>query len=106
MMLEGGLIITSVILGSFRQSYCPPEMLGRVATSMQILTYGTPVLGFLLAGGLASWLDPRTALSILLGIDVLAVALLFSPRFTKRPDLPEREPLAVRNVTAQLRPTD
>jgi hypothetical protein len=38
--------------------------------------------------------------------DVLAVALLLSPRFTKRRDLPEREPLAVRNVTAQLRPTD
>lgn len=106
MMLEGGLIITSVILGSFRQSYCPPQMLGRVATSMQILTYGTPVLGSLLAGGLASWLDPRNALWILLGVDVLAVALLLNPSFTKRRDLPKREPLAVRNVTAQLRPTD
>jgi MFS family permease len=81
-------------------------MLGRVATSMQILTYGTPVLGSLLAGGLASWLGPRSALWILLGIDVLAVGLLLNPSFTRRRDLPEREPLAVRNVTAQLRTTD
>ena len=63
-------------------------MLGRVATSMQILTYGTPELGSLLAGALTSWLDLRNALWILLGIDVLAVALPLNPSFTKRRDPP------------------
>ncbi len=75
LMLEGGLIITTIIFGS-----------------MQFLAYSTPVPGALLAGGLASWLDPRSALWIMLGIDAASVTLLLTPRFTKQRDLPQREP--------------
>jgi MFS family permease len=91
-MLEGGLITMSVISGSFRQSYCPPEMLARVATSTQMLSYSTLVLGPLVAGGLASWLGPADALRITLGCGLLAATLLLAPRFRKRRDLPVREP--------------
>ncbi len=92
LMLEAGLIITTIIFGSFQQSYCPPEILGRVGTSMQFLTYSTPVPGALLAGVLASWLDPRNALWIMLGIGASSVALLLTPTFTKQRNLPQPEP--------------
>ncbi len=74
-------------------------MLGRIATRMQIVTYSTPVLGSMLAGVLANCLDPRIALLIMLGIDVLAGALLLTPRFTKRRDLPRRESFPAHGVT-------
>ena len=89
-MLEGGLIIASIIMGSFEQAYCPPEMLGRVITSTQMLTYGTAALGALLAGGLASWLGPRNAMWIMLSAGLLPGALLLTPMFIRHRDLSQR----------------
>jgi hypothetical protein len=89
-MLEGGLIIASIIMGSFEQAYCPPEMLGRVITSTQMLTYGTAALGALLAGGLASWLGPRNAMWIMLSAGLLPGGLLLTPMFIRHRDLPQR----------------
>jgi MFS family permease len=93
-MLEGGLIIASIIIGSFEQAYCPPEILGRVITSTQMLTYGTAAFGALLAGGLASWLGPRNAMWITLSTGLLAAALLLTPMFIRHRDLPQRPPAA------------
>jgi MFS family permease len=106
MMLEGGLIISTVILSSFRQSYSPREMLGRVATTMQILTYGTPVLGSLLAGSLASWFGPRVALWVLLGTNVLAGAVLLTPKFIGVRDLPTRKSMTYARESAATDSSD
>ena len=40
-----GVVIINVIIGSFRQSYSPPGMLGRVSATMRFLTAGTNPLG-------------------------------------------------------------
>lgn len=91
--LEGGLVLGSVILASFRQGYVAPEALGRVGTSMRMVTYGVAPLGALTAGELGNAFGPRIALTVMLAIDVSAVSLLLTGPFRGRRDLPVRIPL-------------
>ena len=83
-----GIVAGSVILGSFRQTYCPPRLLGRVTATMRFLLVGTNPIGALMAGGLATWLGVRSALWIMLGIAVLSGALLLTRTFRELRDLP------------------
>ena len=61
-MIAGSIVVGNVIIGSFRQAYCPPPMLGRVTASMRFLGYGAVPLGALLAGALGTALGVRDAL--------------------------------------------
>ncbi len=88
----GGIVAGSIILGSFRQTYCPPRLLGRVTATMRFLLVGTNPLGALMAGGLATWLGVRSALWIMLGIAVLSGALLLTRTFRGLRDLPAAPP--------------
>jgi MFS family permease len=88
LIASGGIVAGSVILGSFRQTYCPPHLLGRVTATMRFLLVGTNPVGALMAGGLGTWLGVRPALWITLGIAVLAGALLLSGVFRGQRDLP------------------
>jgi MFS family permease len=83
-----GIVAGSVILGTFRQTYCPPRLLGRVTATMRFLLIGTNPLGALMAGGLATWLGVRPALWIMLGIAVLSGGLLLTRTFRGVKDLP------------------
>lgn len=67
-----GIVAGNVIKTSFRQSYTPRELLGRVTVSMQFLNYGTIPLGSLIGGVLATLLGLRPTLWI------MAVALMLS----------------------------
>jgi MFS family permease len=87
-----GIVAGSVILGSFRQAYCPPQLLGRVTATMRFLLVGTNPLGALMAGGLATWLGVRPALWIMIGIAVLSGALLLTRTFRGLRDLPTAPP--------------
>jgi Transmembrane secretion effector len=87
-----GIVASSVILGSFRQTYCPPQLLGRVTATMRFLLVGTNPLGALMAGGLATWLGVRSALWIMIGIAVLSGALLLTRTFRGLRDLPTAPP--------------
>jgi MFS family permease len=89
--LEGGLVLGSVILVTFRQGYVAPQALGRVGTSMRMVTYGVAPVGALTAGALGNAFGPRTALAIMLGIDVAATGLLLTGPFRGRRDLPVRD---------------
>jgi predicted MFS family arabinose efflux permease len=85
-----GILIYNVTITAFRQSYCPPDMLGRVVASMRFLLFGTIPLGALGAGVLASSIGPRDAVLVLLSCNLLSsAALYFSPLRTMR-DLPDR----------------
>jgi predicted MFS family arabinose efflux permease len=59
-----GLVAITVIMISFRQTYCPPRLLGRVSASMQVANFAVVPLGTLASGALGSWLGSRTALWI------------------------------------------
>jgi len=54
--VAGGIVSGNIIKGSFRQTYTPRHLLGRVIVTMQFLNYGTIPLGALLAGVLGATL--------------------------------------------------
>jgi predicted MFS family arabinose efflux permease len=87
---SAGIVAFNVINASFRQAYCPPEILGRVAASTFTLSLGCVPVGALLAGWLGAELGNRTALWILAGLLTLSGApLVLSPLRLSR-DLPTR----------------
>lgn len=87
-MTAVGVVTVNIIIGSFRQVYSPPGMLGRVSASMRFLTAGTSPLGALMGGALAALISPRGALWVLFAMISAASLLLLSRSFTRRRDLP------------------
>ncbi|MFI0797106.1 MFS transporter [Micromonospora rubida] len=83
-----GVVAGNVIKGSFRQSYTPAALLGRVVATMHLLNYGTIPLGALLAGALGTSLGLRATMWIMaVGLVAAVVVLLVSP-IRRRRDLP------------------
>jgi predicted MFS family arabinose efflux permease len=89
-LVAGGIVIGNVILGSFRQAYCPPAMLGRVTASMRFLTFGAIPLGALLAGALGTVLGIRNGLWAVLAIFAASGLFLLSRDIRTARDLPHR----------------
>lgn len=87
-MTAVGMVAVNVIVGSLRQAYSPPGMLGRVSATIRFLTAGTSPLGALLGGALAAVISPRGALWVLFAMITAAGLLLLSHSFTRRRDLP------------------
>src|ERR1022692_1676604 len=87
-VVAAGFVVGNIIVGSFRQAYCPPEVLGRVAASMRFLAFGAIPLGALLAGGLAVALGVRNALWVILALYALSGMLLLTRGIRTRRDLP------------------
>jgi MFS family permease len=71
-----GILVGNILAATFRQTYCPPEILGRVIAGMRFLTFGTIPLGALMAGALGSAFGVRNALWIVLGGTALSTAIL------------------------------
>ncbi|WP_268257171.1 MFS transporter [Streptomyces zaomyceticus] len=61
-VMLAGVVACNVILVSFRQTYCPAELLGRVTATTLFLNFSTVPLGALLGGSLASLLGARTTM--------------------------------------------
>jgi hypothetical protein len=75
-------------LTSFRQTYTPPQMLGRITASQRFLVFGTIPLGALLAGGLGTALGVRDALWAMLAMYALSGTLLLTRAFRADKNLP------------------
>jgi MFS family permease len=58
-VVAAGVAVGNVVKGSFRQTYTPHHLLGRVTVSMQLLNYGTIPVGALLGGALAATIGVR-----------------------------------------------
>ncbi|MEY9969401.1 hypothetical protein ABIA33_007489 [Streptacidiphilus sp. MAP12-16] len=59
--VSAGVVAGNVIKASFQQSYCPPDLLGRLTASTAFLNYGTIPIGAILAGALGTLLGlPRS----------------------------------------------
>lgn len=90
--LMTGVVAGNVIIVSFRQAYCPPDMLGRVSSTIRFVMYGTIPVGSLLGGALGTFLGDRNALWLLYAANALCALLLVTgPLHTTRnlPTIPE-----------------
>lgn len=75
-----GAVVYNVAQVSFRQTVCPPELLGRMNATMRFLVWGTLPLGALAGGAVADAAGPRTALWVCAaGFLLVPVPLLLSP---------------------------
>jgi predicted MFS family arabinose efflux permease len=97
--VSAGVVAGNIIQASFKQRYCPAEILGRLTTSTAFLNYGTIPFGALLGGWLGTIFDLRTAMWITTaGVPLAALILLFSPIRRSR-DLPTRsKPAAMEDL--------
>jgi MFS family permease len=92
-VVGSGVVIASIatvniVLISFRQTYTPAEVLGRVIATQRFLVYGTAPLGALLAGVLGTALGVRQALWVLVAVFALSGLLVFTRPILSRRDLP------------------
>ncbi|MEU3650007.1 MFS transporter [Lentzea sp. NPDC034063] len=90
LMVNAGVVSGNVIRSSFRQNYCPPELMGRVTVTMQFLNYGTIPFGALSAGALATSLGIRTTMWVMTGILALSVLILLIGPTKNARDLPDQ----------------
>ena len=75
-----GVAVGNVLKGSFRQTYTPHGLLGRVTVSMQFINYGTIPLGALLGGALGTALGVRPAMWVITsGLALTGLILLAGP---------------------------
>lgn len=86
--LMAGIVAGNVVIVSFRQTYCPPEMLGRVSSGIRFVMYGTVPVGSLLGGALGMAVGDRDALWILYAGNALCALLLLKGPLRTLRDLP------------------
>ncbi|TQS26903.1 MFS transporter [Microbispora sp. KK1-11] len=82
-LAAGGVATTvfSVAQGAYRQSICPPHLLGRLSATMRFLMWGPMPLGGLLAGTLGQFAGVRVAFWTACGVYTLAhLPVLLAPR--------------------------
>ena len=80
-----GLVIYNITQVSFRQSLCPPELLGRMNATMRFLVWGTMPLGGVLGGLLGSVIGVRqTLLVVAVGGALTFLPVFLSPLRTMR----------------------
>ncbi|NDU76189.1 MFS transporter [Actinomadura sp. DSM 109109] len=86
--IAAGVAAGNVIKGTFRQTYTPRPLLGRVTVSMQLVGYGTIPLGALAGGALGTALGVRPAMWITTGALALTGPILLAGPFRRDRDLP------------------
>jgi hypothetical protein len=92
LLWSAGAVTNNVISGSFRQAYCPQEMLGRVATSIRFVIFGVMPIGSLAGGLLGTVFEVRTAIWILLIANLFARLILFTGPLKHSKDFPSVRP--------------
>ncbi|MEU8261417.1 MFS transporter [Micromonospora sp. NPDC048999] len=83
-----GVAVGNVVKGSFRQTYTPHALLGRVTVSMQLLNYGTIPLAAVLAGALGAAWGPAGAIRAMTAWLALTPLMLLVGPLRRRRDLP------------------
>ncbi|MGW0470874.1 MFS transporter [Streptomyces coeruleorubidus] len=83
-----GVSVANIVVGSFRQTYCPPRMLGRVVATAMMINHSTIPLGSLLGGVLGDAVGYRTAMGIMTGVVALSWLVLVMSPMRREQDLP------------------
>lgn len=86
------VVVYNITQVSFRQSLCPPPLLGRMNATMRFFVWGTMPLGGLLGGVLGTAIGVReTLLVVAVGTSLAFLPVFFSPLRTMR-ELPSYVP--------------
>nr|WP_239081975.1 MFS transporter [Streptomyces sp. SID9727] len=83
-----GVSVANIVVGSFRQIYCPPHMLGRVVATAMMINHNIP-LGSLLGGMLGDAVGYRPAMWIMTGIVAPSWLILAASPMRRERDLPQ-----------------
>jgi MFS family permease len=83
-----GMVACGIVSSTFRQSYCPLDMQGRISTTAMVTVYGSMPIGALLGGALGATIGIRTTLWIMLGSLAAAKFLRFIGPIKSCRDLP------------------
>ncbi|WP_309500595.1 MFS transporter [Streptomyces shenzhenensis] len=84
-----GISVANIVVGSFRQAYCPPHMLGRVVATAMMINHSTIPLGSLLGGVLGDVVGYRPAMWITTGIVAPSWLVLAASPMRREHDLPQ-----------------
>lgn len=85
-----GVVASNIILNAFRQTYCPPRLLGRVVSGTMFINLGALPVGAVLRGVLGSVVGLRPTMWIMMtGLIAVGAVLFFSPVRGTR-DLPTK----------------
>jgi MFS family permease len=89
-------VVYNITQVSFRQSVCPPQLLGRMNATMRFLVWGTLPLGGVVGGVLGSTIGVRATLGVAAAGLFLPVVPVFLSPLRRMRELPAYEPEAVR----------
>ncbi|WP_307795043.1 MFS transporter [Actinacidiphila acididurans] len=83
-----GITACNVVLAGFRQTYCPPRLLGRVVATTMVCNHSTIPLGALIGGVLGDRLGARPTMWIMTGLLAPCWAVLALGPMRHERDLP------------------
>jgi MFS family permease len=84
-----GVAVANIVVGSFRQTYCPRHMLGRVVATAMVINHSAIPLGALLGGVLGDAVGYRSAMWIMTGIVAPCWLILAVSPIRGERDLPQ-----------------
>ncbi|MGW4902575.1 MFS transporter [Streptomyces albidoflavus] len=84
-----GVSVANIVVGSFRQTYCPPHMLGRVVATAMMINHSTIPLGSLIGGVLGDTVGYRSAMWIMTGLVAPCWLILAVSPMRHQQDLPQ-----------------
>ncbi|MEU2155829.1 MFS transporter [Streptomyces sp. NPDC019396] len=87
-MMMAGLVACNVIIVSFRQSYCPPGLIGRVTATTLFVNFSTIPLGALLGGAMNTVLGLRPTMWVVCAGLCATSGILLSAPLRRLRDLP------------------
>ncbi|MEU4666459.1 MFS transporter [Amycolatopsis sp. NPDC023774] len=88
MGVAAGIVGSNVLVGTFRQTYCPPDLFGRITASSAVVNYGTIPLGAFLGGVLGEALGVRETMLVMGGVQLASLAVLLTGPLRSRRDFP------------------
>jgi hypothetical protein len=91
-LLTAGIAAFNVITGAFRQAVCPPELIGRMAASTRMITWGALPIGGLAGGLLGEAFGARTAIALVAAGFVLVPCGLLPTRLWRAEEFEDIAP--------------
>ncbi|MEU3560039.1 MFS transporter [Kitasatospora sp. NPDC006786] len=84
---SAGVVVTSIVTRTHRQTHTPPELLPRVMATVRFVSWGAIPVGAVLAGAASTAWGPRTALLLLAVCSLAGPAILLAGSIRRVRDL-------------------